>query len=253
MFKEKDNMSSFIKGLGLDLFDFKGKVVSLVEESYADNSFCLSCFMWLALSTQDKGVCILTLHHSLRHYYHVGMRLGYNLSTAFGTRFVAVDAVDIKEAHAKAGKKDELNAKLVFSLVREKMIFLKKQCKQIFLLIDDVSDFLNLGVPLREVQLFIHYVLIHFKNHSTIIISTHCNEDDSEQTNIKNTLMHISDLRLVIRNLETGFSKEVTGSIEVSVATDDRIQGWSQPILYHYKTKDRSINVFLPGNISFSY
>lgn len=246
-------MSSFIKGLGLDLFDFNRKFISVIEEHYADASFCLSCFMWQALTTQDTGVLLLTIRHSLRHYYHVGMRLGYNLSTAFGTRFLAVDAVDIREAHLKQGREVELKPKIVFEILKNKIALLKNHCKSVFIIIDDLSDFMNLGVSSKETLLFIQYVRMYFQQYANFIVSSQCHEEDEEQVKIKNFLLHFSDLRISIKCLETGFSKDVTGCIEIVKTDEDALEGWSKPLLYHYKSKDRNINVFLPGNISFSY
>lgn len=246
-------MSSFIKGLGLDLFDFKNKFVCITEENNADANFCIGALISQALSDQTGGVCLLTLHHSILHYYHVGMRLGHNLSSLVKRRFNVVDSVDILDA--TNGLKDNVDEllKTTFFLLKNKLDQVRENCGHVFILIDDLSDFMNMGLSTKDIVSFVQYLRLSLENEETLVICSHYSKGDEDQEFIKNFLTLTCDLRLDVKSLETGFSKEVTGSITLTRKDMNNVSCWSPSAFYHYKTGERTIKVFPPGNISFSY
>ncbi|KAF6204017.1 hypothetical protein GE061_002356 [Apolygus lucorum] len=247
-------MASFIKGLELDKEDLRGKLFALKEEAGSDDSFCLSCLMWQCLSKQDSGLLLLAAQRPFNHYYHVGMKLGYNLMSQ-SKRAVVLElgkafcggSDDELFADIGTGKDDALKG--LFLGLKRRLEELKSQYRHVYFIVDNLSSLLFLGFTSGQLTTLLHYLRTLADDSVTLVISLQTTQDDEEETRLSAYLCQIADFRLTVAPLRTGSSQDVSGSIELIKKDVSKIESWTNPMLYHYKLSERNVKIFLPGNI----
>ncbi|KAL1129469.1 hypothetical protein AAG570_013995 [Ranatra chinensis] len=247
-------MSSFCLPLELDKEDFSAKVVVIVEEDSSNSNFALASLLWKAVNTNDSGILLLALHYPAHHYGHVANKLGFKLIPLVDSgRLIGLDPKkQIFDLLVKnnVGAKDLMNdLKPLYLSISEGLQKLKQSHKSVFIFIDDISDLINAGASLSSVIAFTHYLRALVSPGITLIMGTHCNENDQEQLQLKNRLILGADIILTVAGLKTGISADVTGSIELIKKCCDSLRQFTKDRLFHYKATDRTIRIFSPGTL----
>ncbi|BET02068.1 Uncharacterized conserved protein (DUF2348) [Nesidiocoris tenuis] len=237
-------MASFVKGLELDKEDFSGKLIAIEEADNVDGCFCSSCLIWQCLSRPDSCLMLVALHRPFSHYYHVGMKLGYNLASQ--SERAAILEMGKSQAELSAGE-DESLKKLVVDLRERIKSF--AEYKRIYIFVDNLSSLLFLGYSVRQVKIFVHYLRTLLSDKVTVVLSAQTDAEDEDELELASLLRHIADLQLRVAPLSTGSSQAVSGSIELRKKDHAKVESWTKSELYHYKLSERNVRVFRPGNV----
>lgn len=247
-------MASFIKGLELDKQDLSGKFLAIREETSGDGNFCLTCLMWHCWSNPVNAACLLATHRGFNHYYHVGMKIGFNLSTQskravvleLGKAFVDHETAD--PMFSGVGDCSDDSLKTLFLGIQKRIEEMKTSHQDIYLFLDNLSSLLYLGYTASQVKTFLYYLRTVVRGSVTAVVSTYVSPDDVEQLEVGALLWQVADMRIAVSPLRTGTSQDVSGSLELSIKNNSTIESWSNT-LYHYKLTERNVKIFHPGNI----
>ena len=137
-------------------------------------------------------------------------------------------------------------------MIKEKIEKLIKTKRTVCLVIDDATDLLSLGIPVKDVLSFFHYcrVLLESVVGLSFIILTHITEGDEEQRLVTASVGHVADTIVTISSLKTGQSSYISGVLKVIHKKLDKSitrHDWNKQNVYHFKLLDRQVKVFAPG------
>ncbi|KAK9502803.1 hypothetical protein O3M35_011507 [Rhynocoris fuscipes] len=240
-------MTSFRKEFSLDKFDLSGKLIGIFEEPNVEGNFAVNYFIWESLREQNSSCCLLTLKHTFNHYFHVGLKLGYNLTTQ-KSRAIVYEALGtlINQDQNYFSSTDETNLKNLFFILKKETELLLEKYENVFLIIDDISILLSLGFQHNDIIKFCHYLRTFQNKNITVIVLIHFSEDDKESLYLKSFFEQNSDIKFFVSSLKTGTAQDVTGSIKMTVKSS-ALESFTNCKLCHYKLTDRNIKVFPPG------
>ena len=116
----------------------------------------------------------------------------------------------------------------------------------ITLFIDELNSLFNLGVPMTDVVKFYQFcrAMVNTTNTSnlSLIVSSGNTVNDSEALQCTSFLSHQSHLVLTEKGLQTGLSKDLSGSVTM----DWKIAPYHHQ-QFQYKSFERGIRIFAPG------
>ncbi|XP_069695416.1 elongator complex protein 6 [Periplaneta americana] len=248
--------------LGTDKESLTGKLISIEEHHGSDGNFVLNCLIADQVQ-KDGGVCLLALHNTFGHYHNVGTKLGYNLQQLQDKGFVETIEIlkllnESMNSNSESNNrwlllgKEDLIVKNIFLMIKEKIDKLLQVRKLTSLVIDDLSDLLCLGIPLKEILLFFQYcrTLLESEHGVSLIVLTHIADGDEEQRLLSASVAHVADIVVTICGLKTGRSNDVSGALKVHhKGWNDAVtvQEWNKQNFYHFKLLDRQVKTFAPG------
>lgn len=257
--------TSVWSALGVDKENWIGKFIAVEECHGSNGNFVLNCLIAEQIH-KDGAVCLVALHNSFGHYHNVGTKLGYNLHQLQEKGSVeSIEVLKLLSGSLNSALEDgtqnfffgdeENTVRNLFYLIEEKIKRLLQHRKPVSLVIDDLSDLLSLGVPVKEVLSFLQYcrTLLESQPDLSLVVLTHVAEGDEEQRLLTTELCHVADITVTVSGLKTGQSSDVSGAMKVIH------RRWNQPIiadewnkqnLYHFKLLDRQVKVFAPGTAS---
>lgn len=242
-------MATFRKEFSLDKIDVQGSYIGIFEESGGEGNFVINCFIWESLREQDGACCLLSLKHSINHYFHVGMKLGYNLTNQ-KSRAIVLEALRVlfesNKDQSFFNMLDETGLKKLFHIIKDKCEHLLQNYKKVYLIIDDLSYLLSAGFPTKNILIFGHYLRTLQKKNITIVVLTHYSEDDRETLIIKSFLEQNTDINFHVSPLRTGAAQDISGLITMKRKTNI-LENFTESIVYHYKLTERNIKLFPPG------
>jgi hypothetical protein len=254
--------TSVCSALGTDKENLVGKLIAVEEHHGSNGNFVLNCL--IAEQVHKEGaVCLVALHNSFGHYHNVGTKLGYNLRQLQEKGCVesievlkslndSLNAVHEDRAQNVLFGDEENTMRNLFHLIEEKTKKLLQNRKLVSLIIDDLSDLLSLGIPIKEVLSFLQYcrTLLESQSGLSLVVLTHIAEGDEEQRLLASGLCHVADMIVTICGLKTGQSSDVSGAMNVIHRRLDQpmvVHEWNKQNLYHFKLLDRQVKVFAPG------
>nr|CAD7572761.1 unnamed protein product [Timema californicum] len=162
--------SPVCSALGIDLDDISGKLVAIAEHHGSDANFVLSCL--IAERIQKKsGICLLALHNTFGHYHNVGMKLGYNLQKLKEKK--SVQTIELLKLVSNIHNDSRELKDERFDILAEDKEDITTN-KSVCLVIDDISDLLTWGIPVKEVCSFLQYCrtfLYEVSGFSLVILS----------------------------------------------------------------------------------
>ncbi|CAH0563694.1 unnamed protein product [Brassicogethes aeneus] len=223
------------------------KIISVKENGSADSNFILTHLIKQIFYEKNK-ILLIGLHNTLDHYQNVGKKLGYDFKKSIDDHQAGIieplDDLTQKIIEDDVYENKEELVKCLFGEIQSQIALLSESTtQQIYLIVDDLSHLLDLGVDIAHIISFINYCnsLVDTEN-VAVVINTHvCNKIDEI---ISNTLQYVSDVHIEVASLKTGRSTDVTGVINVS-----RDGGTNH---YQYKTFDRGVKTFHPGQAIFN-
>ena len=247
------------KALMLDKIKLSGKSVLVVQHNDYDSSHFLHALL-ANNAKQGRKQCIVSLNHTANYYHSVGSRLGWNLQAQRSSgNLVFLSELDTYKATLK-GQSDKFAFMFhpITSPLENLLNELKKSisswsCQQLpfTLVIDQMECLLSSGLQLHDVMAFYQrcHSLATEDGIGALIVSLGCRiAADVEASQLTNLLSHWSDLVLTEKGLETGRSKDLSGSLSVqwNISTPEDLEG---PPTQHYQFKcyDRGIRLFAPG------
>ncbi|KDR22573.1 elongator complex protein 6 [Zootermopsis nevadensis] len=258
--------SSVCSALGTDKENLVGKLIAVEENHGSNGNFVLNCLIAEQIQ-KGGGVCLVALHNSFGHYHNIGTKLGYNLRQL--QEKGRVESIEILKllngslntAHEDGSEQnilfgsEEDTVRNIFHLIEEKIKKILQNIKPVSLVIDDLSDLLCLGIPLKEVLSLLQYcrTLLDSQPGLSLVVLTHVAEGDEQQNLLTAGLCHVADMTVSICGLKTGQSSDVSGAMKVIHRRWDEsavAHEWNRQNLYHFKLLDRQVKVFAPGTAS---
>lgn len=218
--------------------DANDQIIAIRENLHSDANFILTHLIQHAFDTNSK-VCLVLLHNTLGHYQNVGKKLGYDLLKKIeeGEAYT-IDV--LKELSDPSASSNDID-KHVYQRIQEVVSNTKGK---FYVFIDDLSHFLDLGIGLIGVTQFINHCA--GLDDTKVVINTHC--ANKEDVYLSNALHHISDLIIDVFSLKTGRSVDVTGVVSIRREGSDAVDAHFRQTIFHYRTLDREVKLFAPGD-----
>lgn len=219
------------------------KFVHIKEDGVIDSNFILMFLIKHILSEKDSSLCLVTSHNSIDHYISVGKKIGFDFQTNVdNNRIKYFDLIEHISDNLICGTN-------FFDTVFE---YLENDRKgTTYVIIEDLSHFLDLNYQISDMLKLINKFanLSHDRN-INFYINNHCSEVDIDENEItpkdrilSNALEYLADVNITVADLYTGKSEDVTGVIYIQ----RYLQGSADIKNYQYKTTERDVKVFLPG------
>lgn len=230
----------------------KDQIIIIREDYLADSTFVLTSILSKCFK-DENNVCLVSLHNTLLHFTHIGKRIGFDLNAEMkkGTvtfiDFLSEISYDLynSENPKYLAKESNQIVKQLFLEINSKTNNLLLNNKNTFVVIDDISHLLDLGVTFNEITSFIqHLISLTINRNISIIVNCHV---ASETDNlISNLLQHSADVAVIVSNLKTGRSWDVSGVLTVNRNSEIQNEINKQAV-YHYRLFEQEIRVFAPG------
>ncbi|KAK9883723.1 hypothetical protein WA026_001911 [Henosepilachna vigintioctopunctata] len=228
------------------------KVVSIKEVGIADSNFIVVHLIKKIFQNNEK-LCFINFHNSLTHYQIVGKKLGYDMSEKISCgQAVVVDMLKMieekiyEEDYGFLENKKEFLENIFECIEKRTNDLVQKDSKHTYIIIDDLSHLLDLGLSVEYMTRFISWSCNLTSNNISVVINNHVSSFEisgdllPRDHILSNTLSYISDLEIEVSPLKTGRSNEVSGIINI-LRPGEKINK------LHYKAFDRGIKTFKPG------
>jgi hypothetical protein len=254
--------TSVCGALGIDKENWVGKLIAVEEHHGTSGNFVLNCLISEQVR-KEGAVCLVALHNSFGHYHNVGTKLGYNLlqlqekGCVESIEGLKLFSESVNTVHENRPQniffgEEENTMRNLFHLIEGRTKKLLEKRKLVSLVIDDLSDMLSLGIPIKEVLSFLQYcrTLLESQPGISLVVLTHIAEGDEEQRLLATGLCHVSDVIVSICGLKTGQSSDISGAMKVIHRRLDQpmvAHEWNKQNVYHFKLLDRQVKVFAPG------
>lgn len=249
-----------ISTLELDKESLDGKVITINENSGCDANFFFSCLMSKQIK-EGGGICLVNVHNDFNHFHNIGLKMGYNLKklkdvgSIYNIDFLQMvsDAIsnNIYNKCIDLSSENESTSSL-YKLVDNALSTLHKTHKSVCIIIDDVTNFLDLNYTMSDINQFVHKCKsLVSQNNSSLIMGLHTTSMDNRNYAMIKGFYYISDIVCEVSPLSTGRSVDVSGSFKI-------IRPWINDDLmtlskntsmnyYLFKLFDRGVKVFAPG------
>jgi len=227
------------------------KIIFIKENLDADSNFIITHLLKQILYEKNRAY-LLTLHNTFDHYQNVGKKLGYDLKQAvqkgdvvvFDPLMEIIDSIGQEAEENFEDPKTNILKHLINSIKKEITNLTKTQNQSAYLIIDDLSHFLDLGIELSQVISFINACINLTSNDDIlVVINSHVSSSESDKI-IASSLRYVCDLFIEVSSLNTGKSTDITGVIRVFRGEDENN--------YHYRAFDRGVKTFHPGETIYN-
>lgn len=142
----------------------EGKLIAIVERKNSNGNFVLSTIIDYNLKN-NHGVCFVSLYNPVSHYQHVGVKLGCNLKAGIDkgqVEFIEMLSTT-RETLLQEDSTMVVGKTIVLSLLEKIKTSLGRLVQQYgtsYVFVDDMSILLSLGVSLKDVRAFLHYLQV---------------------------------------------------------------------------------------------
>jgi len=238
------------KAFMLDKIPIGGKSILIVQEETSSPFFQ----SFLAQSAKSgRKMCLVSFNQNQSYYHNVGTRLGWNSKLLHDkNQFTFIGGLPQFQFNPESDENafDFLYKDLVFPL--QTLALIIKDTIELWgpspitLFIDELNSLFNLGVPMTDVVKFYQFcrAMVNTTNTSnlSLIVSSGNTVNDSEALQCTSFLSHQSHLVLTEKGLQTGLSKDLSGSVTM----DWKIAPYHHQ-QFQYKSFERGIRIFAPG------
>jgi len=260
-------MSSELIGiLGLLKDPSCGQFTVISQNGQSDSSFLLYSLLCQHLKLNAK-VCLVSTTQTYNHYFHACQKLSVNLTNyresgqlqiLEGLPFLLESIGD--DCTYSSQPYDFLSKNNSVTVLKNWYLMIKNHSQfddgPSVLIIDDVSTFLSLNVPVIHVLDFINSCKslyfdgtggrISDKNSVIVGVKKHIGDDEHSSSALYWHLAYEASLIVNTDQLSTGLSKSVTGQMSITWNGDGIVKPVQQKHLY--KLEDRRIKV-LPATV----
>uniref|UniRef100_A0A8C4R027 Elongator complex protein 6 n=1 Tax=Eptatretus burgeri TaxID=7764 RepID=A0A8C4R027_EPTBU len=234
----------------------------LLVEKGTDGGFLTHHFITSYIRGGYK-VCFLALTQSFGHYCSVAQKLGVSLQAARDRGQLVVFEGLVESLRIMVGTASQHEASPLYFLrnaqkgLMDLYLWVKgameptndADWKGSVLIVDDLSCFSILSVPLQAILHFVHYLRIllcvQLQGDLVMLVATADDCVDEEEEFLLKSLSHNSTVMVHVEGLSTGACKEVHGQMTVaSPRKPSNVQ------VYQYKLLDKAIQLFPRGTSS---
>lgn len=266
-------MEKVCNTLGIDRVNMDGKMVLIEEQHCTNANFLVNAVLSNALK-KGNAVCLVHCHNTFGHYHNIGVRFGYNLlSLREKGQVTVVEPMKIVADNVVHIHEDSVNNERIiadihsrehvdivhrlFTYIRERYEEAAKFSASVVLVIDDISNFLDLGFSVRDVMCLIRYLRSFMASYSApqLCILVHTYQEDpkiSDADMIANCLKHMAHLGVTTEPLVTGYSGDASGKLTICWRTNSirSRYNWPEKAMYLFKLLDWQVKVYAPGEAS---
>ncbi|KAL5017991.1 hypothetical protein ScPMuIL_003713 [Solemya velum] len=249
----------------------------LSDDGSVDGTFVIHHF--LSLFLKSNRVCFLSLTQSFAHYQNVAKKLGTNLSDAktenkltfveglreLGNCLVGtVDNETQQSSVLESGAGNPFYHVLqnslpqLFKHLKSKVEGLENVDKTpVTLIIDNLSVLLTIGVTVKEVLSFIHYLRAYILNRglcsgSLVLFTNNGNTfEDEVNSSVWKYLTHSASLILEVSGLSSGYCREVHG--ELMITWPESTNRRKKKKKFQYKLSEKNVSFFALGCLQLFY
>jgi len=232
--------------------------IYIQENDDANGSFILYHFLSMFIKNHGN-VRLINLAETLVHYTYALQKLNTNIKEATDVekKFIFIDALKLINAtfdntaveenpFVNIDKKD-FNFKDFLEYIL-KIVNTSNDNTPTLIIVDDFSTFLNIGIHHQTIVDLTHYLkLLSCKFHLNVLVRCNNKQEDDELCVINNALQSYSTIHFNISPLKTGYSRELSGQIEMT-----RYKDVTKCIEQHlqYKLLDKDVKFIAPGTSS---
>ncbi|CAK9814676.1 Elongator complex protein 6 [Anthophora quadrimaculata] len=242
--------------LGIDKVNMDGKLILIEEQHDSNANFLLSSIILNALK-KNYGICFVLFHNTFNHYHSIGMKFGYNLTLLKEKgKVTIIEPMKILASDMHHMCKQAPNNIMhdVLAIIKNEYHSMIRDNKPVIILIDDLSNFYNLGFNLKESIYFIRYLRSLIKDYSTsqLCIITHTYKYKSQScisTTFAHSLKHMAQLFILVEPFQTGHCSDASGKIAINwrIDTIRTKYNWPEIARYIYKLSDHHVQIHAPG------
>ncbi|GFT23459.1 hypothetical protein NPIL_556331 [Nephila pilipes] len=229
--------SNVISALELDDRLLLKNFLLVTKDTYSDLNFFFGDFVSHYVK-ENHAIIFVNLAQSNSHYTHLLAKSGVNIKIIRDRqKIVFVDAIleagNLIESITDCESTDFFNSlnKDCFDTNCLKPLYecIKNAAERVcttnpngfIILIDEINLLMNLGSSLRAVQPFIlqcHALCSTISNiPGNLLVGSVFNEIDHENKKLVSYLSHLSDVKIQVEGLKTGFSKDTNGKITIKI------------------------------------
>ena len=241
-------------------------VILLSEKSTSSYGYAFISHFIAQNLKKNNNVCFLSISNTWGHYCNVLSKFGMNVKN-----HTELNNLKVIEGLKLMSKIDDLNMfnflnnceltplKDIFFEIKEIISKWKESNGSCTLIIDNLSVFLNLGVQLTEIIMFLQYCicllnvnLCDTTQKNSIVLLVNEEEADEDSHKLLEFIKNKSNLYLKIKELDTGFSKQIHGTVDINCYEPYDPSTNSQPVMdcFQFKMEEKDIHLFAPGNAS---
>lgn len=121
--------------------------------------------------------------------------------------------------------------------------FLSSQDHPVYLIIDDLSHFLDLGIELSAIVNFIN-LCINLTSDKNVFAVINSHVSSKSDLLVANSIQYICDVFVCVSALKTGKSTDITGIMSVQRGKNES--------RYHFRAYDRGVKTFHPGETIYN-
>lgn len=229
------------------------KIVVVKEVNNCDSSFIVSSLMshWIK---NKLAVLIISTHHSLQHYQHVGLKMNYNLQKYIDSGLIQFYNLGY-EIVSSLLKSEQSSLEQHLLKLMEKIYKFHETHNEIKIVFDGVSHLFDLNFTLNNVNKFCSD-LIKVSRHDNSSLFFNCNvaSEDDVTSLLANSLTHKASTILEVEHLQSGLSADVSGHIvikhpECKYQEEHMFILEQRPTKYLFKLFDRGVKLFAPGTV----
>ncbi|XP_014220143.1 elongator complex protein 6 [Trichogramma pretiosum] len=263
-------MEEIREAIGINKATTSGSLIFIEEHHQSDANFVLQAII-AHCKEKNHMLNLVLFHNTFGHFHNVGMKLGYNLKKDLNNTVNVIEPLKVISKNIHLQNSDNIKENLEFDitnksthLVNQLVQIIKDECiskakemseQKVYLIIDDLSHLFDVGLNVQDIWYFIRCIrsFINDEPLLTLCVTSHVFDSSLEfcETNIiANVLKHSADLVIVVRPLETGQSREISGKLAVYWKSEsERLRfKWSEEMTYLYKLHDREVKLFAPGS-----
>ncbi|XP_050524964.1 uncharacterized protein LOC126896325 [Daktulosphaira vitifoliae] len=175
------------------------KIIFIEETGTSKGDIIISFYLWRLFNRTNHTISMIGFRDTFGHYHSLGMKLHYNL-------LIMVNKNRFKFSEGN------LSVKFLYSHL-EKLVDENKN-GPIYLIIDDISILMLMNESIENIIEFLIYV----KNLERIYLIFGCwrNKVDNLSKRLAAAASHLSDLKIALAPLATGFSDTATGTMRIT-------------------------------------
>lgn len=201
------------------------RIVCVEETDTSKGDAILAFYMWYIFNKTESPVCMVGVRDTYGHYQNVGLKFHYNLLSMYNKkRFVFV------ESETSVGGLFDCAKKLLE----------QNPTGDVYMIVDDISTMLLLGVKLEDIIGFLTFV----KCQQRLFLVFGCwkHKVDESTKRLASAASHLADVKVALAPLVTGFSNTATGTMRI---TSNESIYQTDDVSYLYKLVDNGFTLTL--------
>lgn len=201
------------------------RMVCVEETDTGKGDAILSFYLWYIFNKTDSPVCMVGVRDTYGHYQNVGLKFHYNLlSMSNKNRFTFVES--------------KASVHHLFDCA--KTLIEQHPKGPVYMIVDDISTLLLLGEKLEEIVDFLTFA----KHQQRLFLVFACwkHKIDESSKRLASAASYMSDIRVALAPLVTGFSNTATGTMRI---TSNESVYQIDDISYLYKLVDNGFTLTL--------